>query len=427
MFSIADKLTNVKAKIADAQMHNNQKRVDALERVLRELHMEKHKDAQSKSKPKQPLGKTSALVDIDQISSDAFFATWGSHLTNSEFCLSCKTASAQQKGTKQEREAAFSSFCSTIGIELSAHCGETDENHKARTRPFINLAEAIMRLGELLYRLNEFLLRQTSGMPIDAGHQKKVEDVMVFLLKGKYAQIAWDMVSRFPAILPFFIEMANTIADKNAAEATVRAQKKQAKAAPKTGVFGGSGCVASLEQVQTFQSDGAAVAHGGGAVVAHGGGAVVARDGGDVVARGGGAVVARGSVNAAKVKPFHVLRLPAGAPTTPKNEDGKFANGAVIYLLGPKGCQLAYFRTEKDMTNAMPTLPGAVCIFGEELTAARLLNKESYDRMLAKRLAQAAGVAVSAPASSKREGEGKSNSSKRVKDDSENDSTSEYD
>ena len=365
MSSIVDKLAAVKAKIADAQIHNNQKRVDALERVLRELHMKKHKGAQSK--PMQPLGKTRALVDMDQISSDAFFASWGSHLTNPEFCLSCKTASAQQKGTKQEREAAFASFCSTIGIELSAHGGETDENHKARMRPLINLAEAIMRIGELLHRLNEFLLRQTSCMPIDSGHQKKVEDVMVFLLKGKYAQIALDMVSCFPAILPFFIEMANTIADKDAAEATVRAQKKQAKAAPKAGVFGG-GCVASFKQVQNFQSD-----------------------------------------STVKVKSFHVLRLPAGAPTTLKNESGKFENGAVIYLLGPSGCLLGYFRTEADLTNAMPTLPGAVRLFGEELAAARLFCKESYDKMQAMHAAQAAGVEVF------------TSSKKRVKEESESD------
>jgi hypothetical protein len=273
MSTIEASIADVKDQMADAKQKGDEKKFKSLKITLATLQIQKHAGTQPTLK--RPLGPTSKLVDPDQYHSEEFFAVWGSRLTNPEFCLYCKNASAQQTGSEQERNAAFADFCSKLGIVLSALEGESVEAHQVRTRPLINMAGAIMRLGELLYRLNDAHQRQTSGMPIDAGHLKKLEDVMKFLLKGKYAQIALDLISQFPPLLPFFVVMANTIADEEAAEAAVREQEKQTKAAAKAAAFGGGGAaVPSVGKVQSFLK-GPAVVRGGGVAVARGGGAAV--------------------------------------------------------------------------------------------------------------------------------------------------------
>jgi hypothetical protein len=265
MSTIEASIADVKAQIAEAEKANNQKRVVSLRVVLRGLHLKRHLGSQAK--PKRPLGPTRKLVIADQIPSTEFLEVWLTRLTNPEFCLHCRTASGQLRGSKQERNAAFAAFCLTIGLDISTREGESEGEHKARTRPLINLVEAILRLGELLHRLDECRQRQAVSAPIDAGHLKKLEDVMVFLLKGQYAQIAWDLVSQFPALLPFFIVIANTIADKDAAEAAVHEQEKQTKAAAKAAAFGGGGAaVPSVDEVQSFLK-GPAVVRGGGVAV----------------------------------------------------------------------------------------------------------------------------------------------------------------
>jgi hypothetical protein len=265
MNSIEERIAAVKAQIADAKQKGDEKKFKSLKITLATLQIQKH--AGTQPTPKLLLGTTMMYVDADQHPSEKFLMEWGTRLIDPTFCQHCKTASGQQTGKKVERNAAFAAFCLTLGFDLSPREGEPEGEHKARTRPLINLPETIMHLGELLHRFNEFLQRQAAGMPIDAGHLKKLEDVMVFLLKGKYAQIALDLVSRFPAMLPFFIVMANTIADKDAAEAAVREQEKQAKAAAKAAAFGGGGAaVPSVGEVQSFLK-GPAVARGGGAAV----------------------------------------------------------------------------------------------------------------------------------------------------------------
>lgn len=349
MTTIEAKIADVEAQIAAAQNSNNQKKVDSLGVVLRRLHMEKHQGTQPT--PKRPLGPTRKLVDAVQLPSVEFLAVWGLLLANPKFCENCRTASGQQTGTKQQRKDALAAFCTTLGIDLSVHKGESVEEHQARTRPLINLAEAIMHLGELLHRLNEFQQRQTSGMPIDAGHLKKVEDVIVFLLKGKYALIAWDLVSQFPAMLPFFIVMANTIADKDAAEAAVRAQEKQAKADAKAAAFGGGGAaVPSVDQVRSFLN-------------------------GPAVARGGGA-----AVGGKKHKPpcqRHVLSVPHGT-------DVSMVPRPTVTLATVDGLRLFYNEDQEAVAQEAARMLGTTLLVGADRERANYLSHQSYLTAVAK-------------------------------------------
>jgi hypothetical protein len=273
MDTIEAKIEAVKAQMTDAKQKGDEKKLKSLKVTHGTLQIQKH--AGTHPKPKQPLGPTRKLVFADQVLSTEFLVVWNSRLTNPKFCKESREASGRQKGNGQERDDALGAFCSLIGINLSPSEGRSVEEHQALARYNSRLAKYVMHLGELMDRMNELLQRHAVGAPIDEGHQKKLKDCMKFVLNGQCAQIALDLVSQFPTMLPFFIVIANNIADEEAAEAAVLAQQKQAKADAKAAAFGGGGAaVPNFEQVQSFLN-GPAVARGGGAARGGGGAAAV--------------------------------------------------------------------------------------------------------------------------------------------------------
>lgn len=368
-------------------------------------HRAKHQD--TARKPLVPLLGTSIFVNFGQKVPLHYLKMLQICHRTPGFSGTCKAGARDIRG-KGPRDAKKEEFrvwlCRVCGSEINSE-----------------IAEFILIVSELIHRLLE-----THGQA-DGPHSGALQERIAFFIKGLLAEACVEAVRTLcPQHFEMFVGMVN--GHPNAQHTAVKVKVKSEAA--------GEGRMEGSPVAY-----GKARAHGGGgaAAVAHGGGCDVAFVSNEAVldlsvacAGGGAAAPVRRGKGGGKGggKKYVVAMLPPGASQTPKKGDGKFENGAVIYLIGNKdpmmGRLLAYFNTSKDMLEAMPSLPGAVVLTGQDLDDARLRNKESYDEMQAKRIARAAGLEVaSASVSSKREGEGVPASKKRAKDAEDSDADSE--